>query len=138
MVGPVVENTPQTTWRGLFLRLVYKFCAIKKLCTAVCPEKPHTRPRRRTQRSDQGSHNERPGEFLAVLVSVQNVTKVAKKNRKGHILRFLTPNAKESMEPSWRSGTLAVYQVPQKNSHNGRISIMIITILHYHCIGNIG
>ena len=84
MVGPVVENTPQTTWRGLFLRLVYKFCAIKKLCTAVCPEKPHTRPRRRTQRSDQGSHTERPGEFLAALVSVQNVTKVAKKQKRSY------------------------------------------------------
>ena len=106
------------------------FVPSKKLCAAVCPEKPHTCPRRRTQRSDQGSHTERPGEFLAALESVQIVTKVAKKTRKGPTLRFLTPNAKESMEPSWRSGTLAVYQVPQKNFHNGRISIMIIINLH--------
>ena len=60
------------------------FVPSKKSCTAVCPEKLHTCPRRRTQRSEQGSHTERPGEFLAALVSVQNVTKVAKKQKRSY------------------------------------------------------
>ena len=102
------------------------FVPSKKLCTAVCPEKLHTCPRRRTQRSDQGSHTERPGEFLACFGKCPSCHEREGIQEQNHNLRFLTPNAKESMEPSWRSGTLAVYQVPQKNSHNRRISIMIV------------
>ena len=84
MVGPVVENTPQTTWRGLFLRLVCKFCAIQKIVHSRLPRKTTHLPQTKNSKIGQGSHIERPGEFLAALVSVQNVTKVAKKQKRSY------------------------------------------------------
>ena len=123
---------------GPFLRLVYRFCAIKKIVHSRLPRKTTHLPQTKNSKIGPRQSYWKARWISGCFGKCPKCHESGKKNRKGHILRFLTPNAKESMEPSWRSGTLAVYQVPQKNSHNGRISIMIITILHYHCIGNIG
>ena len=84
MVDPVVENTPQTTWRGLFLRLVCKFCAIKKIVHSRLPRKTTHLPQTKNSKIGTRQSYWKARWISGPLVSVQNDTKVAKKQKRSY------------------------------------------------------
>ena len=84
MVDPVVENTPQTTWRGLFLRLVCKFCAIKKIVRSRLPRKTTHLPQTKNSKIGTRQSYWKARWISGPLVSVQNDTKVAKKQKRSY------------------------------------------------------